>query len=491
MSANEEIEFEEVKKRSISGAISYFIRTIFLQAIGFGSAAILSALLSPEDFGVFGFVIQIIGILIFFSDVGLAAALVQKKTEPTEADYKSSFTIQQILSWSIVLVCLLLTTSDWVTNKIGSAGNWVLLSLAISFPLASLKTIPSIILERKLEFNKLVIPQIVEQIVFNVVLIAAAWQGYGVISYAYAIAARSVSGVITMFFVQPWKIGFGIQRSSLDLLLNFGLKFQANDLLARVKDQLFYLMLGSYLPLNQFGYIQWAKNWSMYPYNLTVQNVMAVTFPTFSRLQHNHEYLRRAIEKSLFFISLLIFPMIMGMVVFIYPIIDLIPQYAKWQPALISFVAFTLSIAWSAISTPLTNTLNAIGKIDITLRLMVMWTVLTWILTPVCMYFFGFNGVALAALIISFTSFLPIIYVKRIVPISVWDQVWRQLLASLILGLVSFLLLEATGKTWTSIAVAAVAGGFSYIAALYLIDRQKLESQVNPFVVVFLSKFKK
>jgi hypothetical protein len=75
-------------------------------------------------------------------------------------------------------------------------------------------------------------------------------------------------------------------------MLGFGAKFQLNDFLARIKDQLYFLVLGQVLPLNQFGFIQWAKNWSMYPYNLTVQNVMAITFPTFSRLQKRKDLLK-------------------------------------------------------------------------------------------------------------------------------------------------------------------------------------------------------
>src|SRR5690606_22841010 len=86
---------DEVKKRSMSGAISYFARTILLQIIGLVSAVILSAVFGPAEFGLYGFVIQIIGILVFFSDIGLAAALVQKKSEPTQKEYATVFTVQQ------------------------------------------------------------------------------------------------------------------------------------------------------------------------------------------------------------------------------------------------------------------------------------------------------------------------------------------------------------------------------------------------------------
>ena len=77
---------QDIKKKSVSGAISYFIRTIFLQGIGLASVAVLSWYFTPEDFGIYGLVIPIVGLLTFFSDVGLAASLIQKKEEPTKND---------------------------------------------------------------------------------------------------------------------------------------------------------------------------------------------------------------------------------------------------------------------------------------------------------------------------------------------------------------------------------------------------------------------
>src|SRR5690606_32494339 len=130
----------------------------------------------------------------------------------------------------------------------------------------------------------------------------------------------------------------GINRNSLKELVHFGFKFQANDLIARFKDNLFYILIARFMTTTEYGYISWAKQWSTYPYTLTVQNVMSITFPTFSRLQGHKEALKKAIEKSVFFISLSIFPLLVGMCIFIYPLTQLVSRYQKWEPALLSFV---------------------------------------------------------------------------------------------------------------------------------------------------------
>lgn len=475
--SNEEID--QIKKKSVKGVLSFFVRTLLLQGIGLTSAFVLSAFLSPEDFGVFGIVTQIIALLVFFSDIGLAASLIQKKTEPTENDYQTAFTIQMLLAWFIFFVILIIIKLGFLEVKIGNDGILVLLALAISFPLATFKTIPSIILERKLDFNRLVLPQIFEQIVFHAILITLAWKGFGVASYFYAILCRSVIGLIVIQILQPWKPKIKISRESLKGLMGFGLKFQLNDFLARIKDQLYFLALGAFLPLKDFGYMQWAKNWSMYPYSLTVQNVMSITFPTFSRLQAHKDLLKRAIEKSIYFIALFIFPILVGMSIFIYPLTELVGKYQKWQPAIFSFVLFSLSVGWSAISTPLINSLNAIGKINQTLKLMLMWTVLTWILTPILVWKFAFNGVAIAAFLISFTSVFSVIMTKKYIAVEIMRNIWPQLVASLFMAGFGFFGIKYWSLNYFSFAFGGVSSFLVYAVVFFILSKDRFLLEIK------------
>lgn len=469
----------DIKKKSVSGAASYMLRTLFLHGIGIVSAGVLAAYLSAADFGIYGVVTQIIGLLTFFSDIGLGSALIQKKTAPTTKEYRTVFTVQQLLALGIFGITVAIVLSNVMEAKIGPAGEWVLLALGLSFPLTTLKTIPSVMIERRLEFSKLVIPQMVEQLLYQGVLILMAVNGMGVMAYAYAILLRTVVGVVVMWYLQRWPIGLSLDREALRAMIGTGTQFQLNDIIARIKDNLFYLALGLYFPNHIFGYITFAKNFSMLPYQLTVQNVIAITFPTYARLQHSPELLKKAIEKTLFFISLVIFPLLVGMCVFVFPFTHLVPRYAKWEPALIVFVLFTLSIGWSAVSTPLTNTLNAIGQIKTTLKLMVLWTVLTWVLTPILVLMMGFNGVGLAAFLIGITSILPIVIVKKVVPIQVWTQLWRQLIAAVVMAGVGVVGIPVWQRSFGWLFVGMAITGLAYVVVLVAVGKNKLLAEIQ------------
>lgn len=475
-----------IKKKSVTGALSYFIRTALIQGLGLVSFLILSAVFGPEEFGIYGIVIQVIGLLVFFSDVGLAAALVQKKESPTRSDYVTAFTVQQSLAWLIVIVCIVLAFLGTISDRTGAVGNWILLSLAVSFPMAALKTIPSIQLERKLEFNTLVKPQLIEQVVFQFVLIACALAGWGAMSYIPAILLRSISGVVSMYMLQPWRPAIGISKTALKALIGFGVQFQLNDFLARIKDQLLFIVLGLYfLPLKEFGLVQWAKNLSVYPYNLTAQNILAITFPTFSRLQHDPQLLKRALEKSLFFISLVIVPLLIGLGIFAYPLTVLVPKYAQWQPVLFTLFLFNVSVIGSAITTPLTNALNAIGKIRTTLNLMIFWTILTWIATPLAIWQFGYDGVAVAAVIVALTSFLPYIFIKRIVAFSALDQLWRQALAGTVMAVVGISTISVWSLSWGHFALGIIACGSIYVAVMLVLGYEKCMTEGKSLLGAF------
>jgi O-antigen/teichoic acid export membrane protein len=473
------MEIKELKRRSIKGVMSYGTRTLFLYGFTIVATGLLSAYLSPADFGVYFVVSAVIGIFSFMSDIGLAATLVQKKQEPTLEELRTTFTVQQALAISIFIISILLTPFWKQFANLDENGILLLYALAFSFIMASLKTIPSILLERKMEFGKIVIPQILETITFYSIAVILARQGRGVESYTYAVFARSIIGVIGIYLIQPWQIGLAFTKDTFKKLLSFGAKFQLNDLLARIKDDLFITVLARFLPAQEMGYIGWAKRWSMFPYQLSVNSVVAITFPTFSRLQDDPRRLAQAVEKSVFFISFLIFPVLVGMVFLAPAVINLIPAYQKWQPALASLVFFCINISWSAVSTPLTNTLNAIGKISITLKLMLFWTAATWVLTPICIYFFGFTGVAIASAIIASTSAVSIVIIKRILKIRLWDQVWRQLLASMVMTAGLYFGMAWWSQSFYWLFAGVMFGGLLYLVPFSLVGFSKLQTEVK------------
>lgn len=91
-----EISLETVKERSVRGVVVLTGRTFFLQILGVVAVGFLAAYLGPFEWGVFAILNAVINFLNYFSDVGLAAALVQKKENPSDTDLKTTFFVQEL-----------------------------------------------------------------------------------------------------------------------------------------------------------------------------------------------------------------------------------------------------------------------------------------------------------------------------------------------------------------------------------------------------------
>lgn len=468
-----EVDLITVKKRAVRGVVALTGRTFFLQIISFAGFFFLTVFLGRKEIGLFFAISELVAILGYFSDIGLAAALIQKKEKPKLADIRSTFTIQQGLVFILVVLVFFLT--PWLRGfySISQAGIWLLWALTAGFFLASLKTIPSVLLERKLRFDLLVVVEIVEALLFYGIAVLLAWRGFGVVSYAWAVLIRGIVGVILIYLLSPWKIGFALEIDSLKHLLRFGVPYQANTFLAVVKDRLMNVFLWKIIGAEGVGILGWAQKWAQMPLRFALDSVIKVTFPAYSRMQRNKMELKLAIEKTLFFVSLLVFPLLMGLTILARPIVALIPRYQKWQVGLLALGLYAVNSFWGAVTTPLTNALAAVGKIKVVFKLMIMWTILTWILFPVLAFKLGYNGVALGSALVGSSSLVAIVVARKAIGFNFLAAVSRPLLATGLMGAMLWALVPALGVSLIGLISLIGLGGAFYFVLIYLMMGKK------------------
>ncbi len=465
-------------RQSVKGVLALASRTFVLQLISIGAFVIISTILKPADIGIYTAVIAIQRIINFFTDFGLGAALIQKKQELTKNDLKTSFTIQAGITLAIFIVVILLRVQISSFFRLNPAGERLLLALVFTVFVSSFKTIPSILLERKIQFQKLVIPQIAESMVFNVILVILVLRGMGVDSYTYAFLVSSLIGLPFYYFISPWKVGIGINRESLGNL-KFGIAFQAKNILATIKDDLLTVILIKFLSFTQIGYIGFAQRISFLAYRYVVDSVTKVTFSAYSRIQDNTEVLRRAIEKSLFFVSLAMFPILTG-IIFLSPyIVEVVPRWNKWEPAVVSILFFCLNAAVSSLSGILVNILDATGRVKKTLNLMVIWTLLTWMLTPLLIHYFGHNGVAVASFVVSMTIGYTVYLVKQIVEFDLIKSIYKPIIASILMGIILFVYSNLIINNLISLIAAVFIGAIVYILFLWFFAKSELKEGMS------------
>lgn len=479
----EEFNFETIASKSVKGFFALVSRTFLIQIFTTITGLILGAYITKDEYGVFFVVSSIVVFLTYFQDIGLAASLIQKKEELTTVELRTTFTAQQCLVLLFVIPALIFSRQIASFYHLSANGHILFIVLILSFFLSSLTTIPTVIMERRLDFNRLVIPNIVENIAYNCIILYMAIKGYGVTSFSVAVAARSITGLIVSYIVCPWNIGIAFDKAIFKKLVSFGLPFQANSLLALLKDDLFNLYIGRILPLGQVGYIGFSQKMAFTPLRLIMDNVIKITFPSYSRLQHDKEALKVAIEKSLFLISFIIFPLTVGISMLGPYLIHFIPRYNQWEGATFSLSFFAMSTIFSSIATPLINFLNAIGKVKVSLYFMIFWTAATWIVAPILIHFFGYNGVSLSVFFISISSLAVVVIARRYVNFSFISPIGSQFVAACAMALFVFLT-KGIIISLPFFLIEIILAGIFYLTVLYVIAGSELKKTIKYIISI-------
>jgi PST family polysaccharide transporter/lipopolysaccharide exporter len=354
--------------------------------------------------------------------------------------------------------------------------------------MSSLKTIPSVLLERELAFGKLVIPQLLENLVYNITAVFFAWKGLGVRAFTYAVLARGVVGLFSMYLLKPWMPGFAFSKKSLKKLLSFGVPYQANTLLATLKDDGMTAVLGGILGPAGVGLLGWAQKWGQAPLRFFMDHIIKVTFPAFARMQDEKDHLKRSLTRSIFFICFLVFPSVVGLILVAPLLTKIIPRYEKWEPALLPLTIIGINTLFASVTTQLTNLLNSIGKIKITFKLMIMWTVLTWLFVPGLAYLYGVTGAATGYAIVSSSSVIAIYIARKYVKFSLKDSVVWPALSAALMGVIVFLVRSVLPVKLTSVWVLIGVGALTYAVSIYLFVGSSLIVDAKKSFRAFISK---
>lgn len=472
---------DSLKSKAIRAVFTLTFRRLILKLIDTFGIITLARLLSQESFGVFGIISFVVfTFLSFFSDVGFGAALIQKE-EVSDDDLRTTFTIQQALVTLILLAAWIV--APWVGRfyNLGNSGAWLVRILSLSLFLTSFKTIPSIMLERRLRFELLIIPEIIETMSYNAIAVYMAMHGYGVWSLVIAVIARTVLGAIALNVIAPWKIGWQLNKKSARELLHFGVPFQLNSVLAIIKDNITPTIIAVWYGPSAVGFVNVAQNISSRPMEISTI-VSRITFPTYSRIQGDKERLKRWIEKSIHLMSVVYFPAIIGLIVTARPILEFL--YAnksdKWLPALPTLLWFLVAAIPVVITTTYTNAIYATGHPKIVLSLMALYTALTWGIGLPLIHYLGYVGIAITVCIITYTTFPLVLYaLGKVVSVDTFGMIWRPFSASLIMGTFVYFVVSNYVHGLTSLVAVIFLGLVVYSGLLYMIDGKYLKVELS------------
>lgn len=385
---------QKYKRRAFIGAIGLTIRTALAQLIILGGTVVLARHLLPAEFGAFAMIQFALTALTVFGDAGLAGALVQKKTAPTQLELSSVFYAQLALSVVVFIVAAglgELLPLIWPDLPEGSP--WILRVLAFSFVLTSARIVPMLLLERELHFVRVSIIDTVNNVAFYLVASVLALADYGIWALVIGVVAQGVASLVTTLAMRPWRPSFMFSWAAVRGLLGFGIPFQARTVLGLVIASVIPVVGGTALGAQSVGFLNWSLQTAFFP--LTFVDIIArVSFPLYSRLRDSAAGFAEVLERSMrICITLTLF--FAGMFIGLGPELTVIIYSEQWAEAVPLLRLYAATITIGMLVNVLAPAFDALGRPQTVLLQMVFVTVGTWIVVPITTKLWGIEGLVI------------------------------------------------------------------------------------------------
>jgi lipopolysaccharide exporter len=352
--------------------------------------------------------------------------------------------------------------------------------LALAFFIQRIKAMPERVLTRDMNFRASGLALMFGEIVYSISAIALAIAGYGAMAIVYANIIQAVAVVLIIVRasgIKSWATPTPLRKERIVDMLKFGVPLGIQGIAHQASRFWDRPMISYYLGTSAVGAYNLAYNLADIPAIQVGEQMALVLMPSMAELPRDRR--ASALERSTALLSLIIFPLAVGLGLVAYPLISLLLPHNEWQE-----VAPLLAIlACLSVFRPITWVISAYLEAESkTNRLMlleiaklVMLLALIALLQP-----WGVRAAA-AAVGIAFglTSVAAVIMVMREGPSP------RRLLVGFLQPLTAcgimggavygtWRLLELLGVDYAAIQLAAMiaVGGISYVIAALVICRE-------------------
>ncbi|PYN43125.1 MAG: hypothetical protein DMD95_14805 [Candidatus Rokuibacteriota bacterium] len=395
-----------------------------------GGSIALARLLTPEVFGLYAILVFVITAGVRASELGLGAALIQRRDLDPAAGlgvaFTATFGLALALGAAIAAAAPLVARWPGVSSDVTAPVRW----LALLVVLSSLRMPAMVLLERRLAYLPLTVAETADTVTFHAVAIAAAIAGAGLWSFVMGALAARVVNLVVLWGAARWRPTLRWSWRELAPVMKFGILFQGSILVAIAGDAVVPIFVTAWSGVTGVGFLNWAATLAFLPLQV-VSIAGRVLFPALSSLQADRERFAEATARALNRVTAVLYPAAALLLAGADPVVRLIFGEA-WLPAIPAVRCFCLSAIIGGTSTIFVHALYSLGRADIVFRLNLASAVLLWLITLVLVPWLGFVGFAVASVSlacagVSYTA----LSVRRLAPVRVLPAVRVPLAASL------------------------------------------------------------
>lgn len=451
------------KQKIFSSVIWKFAERIGAQGVNLLVSIVLARILLPDEYGIVALVMIFINISNVLVEGGLATALIQKK-DADNLDFSTVFYCNIV--FSIIVYIILFNLSPIIAkfynnNQLTS----IIKVLSITVLVSGLKSIQNAYVSKKMIFKKFFYCTLIGTIFSAFVGIWMAYKGYGVWSLVAQQLTNTIVDTLMLWVIVKWRPIYKFSFERLRTLFKFGWKLLCSNLIDVIYNELYGLTIGKIYKPDQLAFYNKANQ---FPNAITVNingSISSVMLPALSSEQDNKEKVKLMMKRSIKISAYILFPIMLILAASSESFISVILT-EKWMPSSILMKLLCFSYILWPIHTINLQSISALGRSDIFLRLEIEKKIIGLIAILISIPF-GIKFMVIMKIITSLIStFINSKPNKKLLDYGLFEQI-RDILPSFIISLIVFIIVALMNMIQCNLLFKLIfqilAGGLTYI----------------------------
>ena len=383
------------------------INQIISQPLRIIVSIILTRILIPEDFGVVAKSFAITGIAEIVLVNSLLGAIIQDKN--INKGQLDSLFILTVL-WSFVITLIVFFSADlfsvfYSDSRVGTIVK--LTSIAIFF--SGFKLVPSALINKKLEFNKVFYASLSAILVSSIIAIYLAYNQFGYITLIVQYLLYVIVNSLVLFLMSSWKPSVYFKYNEIYSHLRFGYNVLGNSFLNYMVRSTDNIALGKFQSDESLGIYSRAYYLMMAPLEQVNKIFNNLLFPSFSMIQNNRKQIGEILLKTQELTLILFYP-ILTLIFFNIDFLIINILGDNWVQSIKLFKLFTPLIFIQLFTSLISNVFTSLNKVNYLFK----FSLLTKPILIIAIIIAAWHGESEVAFIITLLSgiFSSVIYYK-------------------------------------------------------------------------------
>ena len=407
----------EIKDRTARGIKWNLLEQTGVYGITLVGTVVLSRLLLPEEYGLFGMLTVFANLATLVVGMGLGYSVIQNK-DLTLLDLSSIFWFNLFLGTSvsvIFFICAPWIAGFYYQNELTSITRW----FCLVFIIQGAGSIPQGLLIKAVNFKKFAFAQVTAALLSYCVAVGMAFNDFGVWSLlGQAITFHACSVSLNTFF-SKWIPSFHFSIAAIKKIKSFSLNFFFSQLIDFSATNLDAVLIGKYFGKRDLGFLGRATALAMLPVTSFGFVLNRTFFPWFASLQHDKGILQQRYLQASKALMLTIVPVLILIGILSRDVVLLLfgNQWVSIAPLVL---VFTIYASVSCFNSFHDSFIISQGRTDLLLRLNIVEKSILVISILIALRF-GLLGIVWAKTIVTAVMFLPrLILVSNLVCMNWW-----------------------------------------------------------------------